>query len=154
MAAQSTERTGIVVGIDGSESSLQALRWAAHLAAPTGAPIQVITTWQVPYAWADDGWISEWSPQDDAQKAQQQAVKQVFGDAPPAGLSTRVESGSPAGTLIEAGKSAAMIVLGSRGHGGFSGLLLGSVSSAVAEHADCPVLVVHGDAEPGLGGSA
>ncbi len=154
MTSDSTARTGIVVGIDGSQASLQALRWAQHLAAPTAAPIEVITSWQPPYAWGDDGWITEWSPQQDAENAQREAIRQVFGDTPPTGLSTRVVCGSAAGTLIDAGRSAVMIVVGSRGHGGFAGLLLGSVSSAVAEHADCPVLVVHGDGVPGLGGGA
>ena len=66
------------------------------------------------------------------------------------GSQTRLCAARPVATkvLLDAGRGARMLVLGSRGHGGFAGLLLGSVSSACAQHATCPVVVVHGDAPP------
>jgi nucleotide-binding universal stress UspA family protein len=69
------------------------------------------------------------------------AIEIAFGGNPPE-LTRTVLTGAPARTLIHASKNASMLVLGSRGHGGFVGLLLGSVSAACAEHADCAVLVV------------
>ncbi|MEO6530311.1 MAG: universal stress protein, partial [Specibacter sp.] len=64
---------------------------------------------------------------------------------PPEGFSGVCVRGTPAKVLMEHSKSAQMLIVGSRGHGGFAGMLLGSVSSACAEHAGCPVLVVHGE---------
>lgn len=140
----------IVVGVDGSESSLQALRWARHLARPTGASIEIVTAWPTPIGWSDEGWVDDWSPKTAAEETVQKVVNDVFDDEP-GSVTVQVAPGSPAQLLIEAGRGAAMIIVGSRGHGGFAGLLLGSVSSAVAEHATCPVLVVHGDAAPTIG---
>ncbi|MDD0857766.1 universal stress protein [Arthrobacter alpinus] len=65
--------------------------------------------------------------------------------ATPEGFSGVCVRGTPARVLMEHSKSAQMLIVGSRGHGGFAGMLLGSVSSACAEHAGCPVLVVHGE---------
>jgi nucleotide-binding universal stress UspA family protein len=78
------------------------------------------------------------------------AVLAVFDDQPPAGLKLelQVQEGGAAKVLLGAGEGAVMIVVGSRGHGGFAGLLLGSVSANVAEHASCPVFIVHGDQAP------
>jgi nucleotide-binding universal stress UspA family protein len=72
----------------------------------------------------------------------------VFGGRRPPGLRTDVREGNAARVLLEASEGARMLVVGSRGHGGFAGLLLGSVSAACAEHASCPVLVLHGTTPP------
>ena len=69
-------------------------------------------------------------------------------DSRPARLQATVADGSPAKTLLQISEGARMLVVGSRGHGGFTGLLLGSVSAACTEHAHCPVLVVHGPTPP------
>lgn len=140
----------IVVGVDGSESSKQALRWARHLAGPTGATIAIVAAWPTPSGWSDDGWVDDWSPKAAAEETVQKVVDDVF-EGEPDNVTVHVAPGSPAELLIEAGRGAAMIIVGSRGHGGFAGLLLGSVSSTVAEHATCPVLVVHGNAAPSIG---
>ena len=78
------------------------------------------------------------------------AAGAVFGDQRPAGLKLelQVREGGAAKVLLGASEGADMLVVGSRGHGGFAGLLLGSVSANVAEHASCPVFIVHGDQAP------
>lgn len=132
----------IVVGVDGSPESVQALKWAASLAPTLGAVIVAVTAWHFetvvgPYA------AAEWDPEADALKVMNDAVVEAFGEEPPEGLRTLRRRGNPAEVLIDAGRNARMIIVGSRGHGGFAGLLLGSVSQACVEHASCPVLVVH-----------
>ena len=141
----SNEKAGgrVVVGIDGSAGSAEALRWAARYATSTHAVIDAVIAWQMPvsygWAYATDGW----RPDVDAEKLLTAQVDQVFGAQRPTDLRLVVREGYPARVLIEASKDAALLVVGSRGHGGFYGLLLGSVSANCAEHAKCPVVVVH-----------
>ena len=135
----------VVVGVDGSPPSQQALRWGAHLAAAFGAGLDAVTSWDFPAA---AGWgpvPSGWDPSQDMRKVLDDTIQQVFGDQPPAGLRRQVTEGGAAQVLLDASQGAIMLIVGSRGHGGFAGLLLGSVSANVAEHATCPVLVIHGD---------
>lgn len=87
-------------------------------------------------------------PEEDAKKVLAATVRDVFGEHPPLGMLLTVREGNPAEVLIEASRSALLLVVGSRGHGGFAGLLLGSVSAACSEHAKCPVVVLHGDTPP------
>lgn len=140
----------IVVGVDGSEPSQHALRWAAALSRATGAGLCAVAAWQpyTAYGWMGAGWAAmpaDWDPAADAEAALTKTVGAVFGEDRPEDLELLVLEGGPAATLLEVSKHATMLVVGSRGHGGFAGLLLGSVSSACAEHAECPVLVLHGD---------
>jgi nucleotide-binding universal stress UspA family protein len=134
----------IVVGVDGSEPSKAALRWAARLAPGIGATIEAIAAWEFPtnFGWAVEA--GDWRPDRDAETILNQTLDDVFGSDRPAGLVSAAREGRTASVLIEAGRHAEMLVVGSRGHGGFTGLLLGSVSAECAEHASCPVLVVHG----------
>ncbi len=145
----STRTPRIVVGVDGSEQSKQALRWAAQFASVSGASIEVVGAWEYPpsYGWAAVP-LEEWNPTRDMEKVLTATVDEVFGPQRPDDLVMTVREGSAAKVLLEESKDAALLVVGSRGHGGFVGLLLGSVSAGVAEHATCPVLVVHGAAHP------
>ena len=133
----------IVVGVDGSESSREALRWAARLATSIGVPIAAVIAWQVPtsygYAYMPDGW----RPDADAEKVLNETVDGVFGTDRPAGLELLIREGNATSVLLDEAEHAQMLVVGSRGHGGFVGLMLGSVSASLAERASIPVLVVH-----------
>lgn len=139
----------IVVGVDGSDSSKQALRWATALARGSGSRVDAVMSWDIPTTLGLGYLPQDVDMQSDTEKWLEQTVDEVFGAERPASLRTIVRQGSPARVLLDACKNdAAVLVVGSRGHGGFYGLLLGSVSAAVAEHAPCPVLVVHGDELP------
>ncbi|TQJ31525.1 universal stress protein [Microbacterium sp. SLBN-146] len=133
----------IVVGVDGSSSSIAALKKAAELANSTDAPIVAVTAWQFPITYDATLPPSVWSPENDAHETLRTAVDIAFDGAPPAGLTTRAIAGPAAAVLVKASEDASMLVVGSRGRGGFVGLLLGSVSTACAQHAHCPVLIMH-----------
>jgi nucleotide-binding universal stress UspA family protein len=140
--------SGITVGIDGSEHSVRALEWAAKEAAVRHAPLTVITVHLVPQS----GWTGNpiKLPQDaeDAAKERQAAeemtakVTSQLGEAQPASVTVRAVIGFPSTELIEASRKADVLVVGSRGAGGFARLVAGSVSSQVVHHAHCPVVVV------------
>jgi nucleotide-binding universal stress UspA family protein len=134
----------IVVGVDGSDSSKKALRLAADLAEAFGARLHALAIWQYP---AEYGWAvppAAWDPRETMAEILSQTIDAAFGGRPPAGLVSRVLEGGAARVLLDESEGAFMLVVGSRGHGGFAGLLLGSVSSNVAEHATCPVVIAHG----------
>jgi nucleotide-binding universal stress UspA family protein len=143
-----TGRPRVVVGVDGSDESKGALRWAAQIAAGIGAEIDAVIAWDYPYTWGGNGIPVAWDPRADMEKVLTGTVEDVFGANPPAHLHLQIGEGNAAKVLLDASTDAAMLVVGSRGHGGFAGMLLGSVSANVAEHATCPVLVVHGDQSP------
>jgi nucleotide-binding universal stress UspA family protein len=135
----------VVVGVDGSEQSKQALRWAARFAASVDARLDAVAAWQYPTGFGWGAVPLEWSPGQDMEKVLTETVDEVFGSDRPAGMRLAVREGYAARVLLDESEGALMLVVGSRGRGGFTGLLLGSVSASVAEHAKCPVLVVHGD---------
>jgi nucleotide-binding universal stress UspA family protein len=140
----------IVVGVDGSDPSKRALRWAADQARLTGAELKIVTTWEYPptLGWAPP-YPSDFDPDADARKALEETVDAVLGADPGVVLHLTVQEGHPAFVLTEAGKGAELLVVGSRGHGAFAGMLLGSVSEYCAAHAPCPVVVVrHSDDTP------
>ncbi len=132
----------IVVGVDGSAASLAALRRGSRMAERLGCTLAGVTVWEFPQSWP--GYVMDgWSPEEDARTIAEDASREVFGSDPPAWYSTVIRSGSAARQLIAESEDAEMLIVGSRGLGGFTGLLLGSVSRSVVEHADCPVLVIH-----------
>ena len=142
MIAQDKPR--IVVGVDGSDGSKDALRWAARMASSLGARIDAVATWEVPLVSMWSVLPPSYSPQPDIEKLLERTVEEVFGADRPADMRLKVLEGRAAETLIEASHGALMLVVGNRGVGGFAGVLLGSVSARVAEHATCPVLVARG----------
>lgn len=134
----------IVVGVDGSTASAGALTRAMVLADALDCSVEAITCWNYPAQYGTF-YTEGYSPEDDAQVILETAATAAFDGNPPEHFSSRTRQGSPAQVLIEASKGADMLIVGTRGHGGVVGLLMGSVSSSCAEHAHCPVLVLHSD---------
>jgi nucleotide-binding universal stress UspA family protein len=134
----------IVVGVDGSPASIRALQWAGRVGGALQVPILAITAWEYPAMYGASAiGMSGWRPDEDAGHSLNDAIDEAFGDHKPTDLQTEVVQGYPSKVMLDAGDRAEMLVLGSRGHGGFVGLLLGSVSAHCAELATCPVVVVH-----------
>ncbi|TQJ31321.1 universal stress protein [Microbacterium sp. SLBN-146] len=139
----------IIVGIDGSEPSRAALRYAAEIGPKLGLPVEAVVVWDYPtLAWGDAYYYPESaeSLRSNAERLLAVEVERAFPAGTPAWLRTGIRQGGAAHELIDASRDAAMLVVGTRGHGGFTGLLLGSVSSSCVSHAHCPVLVVRGEA--------
>ena len=136
----------IVVGVDGSPSSRTALNWAAAEAADHGADLVVLNVWEhtLPPP-AGSVSVSERYVPDESQRTAEDLVKLIkeeLGEDPPVVVQPRVKEGNPAKVLIDQAADADLLVVGTRGHGGFRGLVLGSVSQHVAGYAKCPVAVV------------
>jgi nucleotide-binding universal stress UspA family protein len=142
---------GILVGVDGSEHSMKSLEWAVNEAAARNAPLTVITVQSVVAGYFGSPVVlpaNEPAREEVAQVAREMAEKAMaaLGDGPrPASVTVRAVSGFPARELIDASGDADLLVVGSRGMGGFARLMLGSVSSQVAQHAHCPIVIIPGD---------
>jgi nucleotide-binding universal stress UspA family protein len=130
----------VVVGVDGSEQSLAALRWAVDEARLRHGSVRAVTAWHYPPV---PSTVEDSVSNDSfhaAERLQADALKAVAADGLDIeGILVRDLASS---ALLDASKDADLLVVGSRGHGGFSGLRLGSISSQVIHHAPCPVLVV------------
>lgn len=146
---EANDRPRIVVGVDGSRGSREALRWAARLAHTEQATIDVVGVWEPASGDTWSGVPVDDRPKPDVEKAVVEAVDETFGAQRPTDLRVRIRAGHPVPVLLDESDRALLLVVGSRGHGGFAGLLLGSVSARVAEQAHCPVLVVHEPADAG-----
>ena len=138
---------GILVGIDGSAHSQRALEWAAKEAALRHTSLTVLTVhqavrgfWGGTLHYAGDEDLVEKGRQ--AAQAETDKVVASLGDARPASVTVRATQGIPAEDILNAGADAEMIVLGSRGGGGFARQLLGSVSGNVVQHAQVPVMIL------------
>jgi nucleotide-binding universal stress UspA family protein len=133
----------IVVGVDGSASSKEALAWALHQAQMTGARVMAVTCWEYPVTF---GWTppypENFDPDADARTMLDAVIDEAPGGVGDVDVERVVAEGHPAQVLVEASKGADLLVLGTRGHGGFTGLLLGSVSEHCVTNAPCPVVVV------------
>jgi nucleotide-binding universal stress UspA family protein len=143
-----TELGAVVVGVDGSDNSKRALAWAADEARLRHSPLEAVITWEYP---TNFGWTPPWPEGFDfeyeATKVLAETVAAVLGDDPDIDVKCTTVNGNAAHVLRERSHEASMIVVGSRGHGGFAGLLLGSVSEFLAAHSLCPVTIVHEDEE-------
>ena len=133
----------IVVGVDGSGPSKAALRWAIHQAKLTGSSVDAVAAWHYPSAYGLAP--SSESPLDfeaNAKSALVEALAEVSGQEPDVPIRPLVAEGVAADVLLREAKGADLLVVGSRGHGGFASALLGSVSMYCVLHAHCPVLVL------------
>jgi nucleotide-binding universal stress UspA family protein len=138
----------LVVGIDGSDASKHALRWAIEEARVHGASVIALHAWQVPPPVAEVGPMPTPDPVSFLPELQEAAEKQVTGlveEVVGGDKSVTVErvavEAPPASALLDAARDADLVVVGSRGLGGFKTLVLGSVSHQVAQHAPCPVVI-------------
>jgi nucleotide-binding universal stress UspA family protein len=137
--------TKIVVGVDASESSARALAWAADEARLRGVTLEAVYVWELPVFVASPFGampIDTRAAEESAQAEFYALVDGVDASKLPAPVERTFAAGSPAAQLLEAAADAELLVVGSRGHGGFAGLLLGSVSQQVSQHSRCPVVIV------------
>ena len=135
----------IVVGVDGSEPSNRALRWALQEARLRGAAVQAVHAWTPPYVGVHPYTAPVLHPAELERAARElldHVVAETDAGSPPVPIERHVVEGPAARVLLDASKGAALVVVGSRGRGGFAGLLLGSTSQQVCHHATCPVVVV------------
>ncbi|WP_330299682.1 universal stress protein [Streptomyces sp. NBC_00503] len=146
--SQNTEPL-IVVGVDGSNHSKQALRWAVGQAKAISGRVHAVMSWE----WNTNPFGVSTTEQDELVHAEDAArqkladtVAEAVGTSPGVPVFRRVEQGSPAQVLVEASKEAALTVVGTRGYGGIKGALLGSVSQQVVQYAASTVVVVREDA--------
>lgn len=143
MARQEHADGRIVVGVDGSPSSVSALRWALGQAELTGAAVEAVNAWEPPTVWGD---VVPVYPGDDPAGTALDNLAAIIEEATSEHKSIvvthEVDQGHPARVLLEHAKEASLLVLGNRGHGGFVGVLLGSVSQHCIHHATCPVVIV------------
>jgi nucleotide-binding universal stress UspA family protein len=133
----------VIVGVDGSPASIEALIQGQGLAAALGAEVHALACWEFPQMYGGYVAMGIGGFEERVEQILAEAVQSAFGTQLPSNLRTRLVNGGARQVLLDASKDARMLVVGRRGHGGFGGLLLGSVSSACVAHADCPVLVVH-----------
>jgi nucleotide-binding universal stress UspA family protein len=143
--SHTTDANRVVVGVDGSEASLQALHWALDEARRRRAVLTAVHVWTAPYIGPELVPAAAYDT-DEHDRRGREVLESAVAAADTSGLAAPVEqlvvSGGAAATLAGAADGADLLVVGSRGHGGFAGLLLGSVSDHVVHHAACPVVVV------------
>lgn len=137
----------VVVGVDGSPASEAALAWAVRYADAIGARLRAVLAWHYPSAAgspptgvAPAGVTSE--VEQSSYEMLAKAIAAACGDGQPPEIERKVVYGHPAQVLIDESKEADLLVVGHTGHGGFKGMLLGSISTHAVTHASCPVTVV------------
>jgi nucleotide-binding universal stress UspA family protein len=145
MEAEGSRRQHIVVGVDGSDSSRAALTWAIRQARLTGAAVDAVIAWHQPTVYRYPLPIApQTSARELATRVLESTIYEVTQelDGQAAEVTPRVEEGNAATVLLDAAADADLLVVGSRGHGGFAAALLGSTSQHVVHHAACPVVVI------------
>lgn len=139
----------VVVAVDGSEASKQAVRWAANTANKRGIPLRLASSYTMPQFLYAEGMVPPQELFDDLQAESQEKIEEArtvaHEVAPDIKIGYTIAEGSPIDMLLELSNDVTMIVMGSRGLGGLSGMVMGSVSAAVVSHANCPVVVVRED---------
>lgn len=140
---QAEKERRIVVGVDGSPSSKAALAWAIRQAKLTGAVVDAVIAWKYPGLYGYPTPIADDADYEAlAAKVVNDAIAEVSGRAGPVEVRPQIAEGNAAEALLAASAGAELLVVGSRGHGGFVEALLGSVSQHMVHHALCPVVVV------------
>jgi nucleotide-binding universal stress UspA family protein len=142
----------IVVGVDGSKGGVEALKFAIEEARARGAEVKVVAAWEVPPSAYGTGMVSipvdansfKKIAQDALDKSLEEAAASIIGVS----VTPLLHQGHPANVLVAEAHGADLLVVGSRGLGGFKGLLLGSVSQQCAHHATCPVAIVPNGSRP------
>jgi nucleotide-binding universal stress UspA family protein len=138
----------IVVGVDGSRASVQALAWAVRQAKLTGASVEAVTAWHYPVViggmpYAPLAMLEESDFGGFAAITLSNAISAAVGKDDPVEVSSTVRQGHAAQVLLDAADGADLLVVGSRGHCGFTQALLGSVSQHCVHHSPCPVVIIH-----------
>lgn len=141
MSAQTEiARPLIVVGVDGSDASVKATAWAANEARVTGGTLDLTIVWARPMSYGLPLVVGGYDPEQQAREIVEKAASGI--DLPTERVHISVFNGAAPTVLVERSKHADLLVVGSRGHGGFAEMLLGSVSDHCVHHAECPVVVV------------
>ena len=139
----------IVCAVDGSEASKTAVKWAANTAVKRGVPLRLVSSYSMPQFLYAEGMVPPKELYDDLEVETLEKINEAKAVAvdfvPNVEVSHQIEEGSPIDMLLDLSEQATMIVMGSRGLGGLSGMVMGSVSAAVVSHASCPVVVVRDD---------
>jgi nucleotide-binding universal stress UspA family protein len=130
----------IIVGVDGSDASMDALRWALHQAKVTDSTLEAVTSWRYANEYGAEVLGADVNWELLAGKILDETLTKV--DANGEKITRTVSQGHPAEVLTDASTNADLLVVGSRGHGGFAAMVLGSVGVHVCAHAHCPVVVV------------
>ena len=135
----------ILVGVDDSPAAAEAVRWAAREATLRGASLHIVHAWDLPrFAGFEDSPVTSSGLQAESKRILDRLTDQAAEGQPGLEIVGVSVEGAPAAELIAAAGEADLLVVGSRGEGGFKGLLLGSVSHQCALHAPCPVVIVRG----------
>lgn len=144
-----TQEDIVVVAVDGSPASRNAVRWAANTANKRGIPLRLASSYTMPQFLYAEGMVPPQELFDDLQSETMEKIDEARAVAhevaPDIKIGHTIAEGSPIDMLLDMAHDVTMIVMGSRGLGGLSGMVMGSVSAAVVSHASCPVVVVRED---------
>ncbi|HHU66718.1 universal stress protein [Corynebacterium sp.] len=144
-----TQEDIVVVAVDGSPASHNAVRWAANTANKRGIPLRLASSYTMPQFLYAEGMVPPQELFDDLQSETMEKIDEARAVAhevaPELKIGHTIAEGSPIDMLLDMSRDVTMIVMGSRGLGGLSGMVMGSVSAAVVSHASCPVVVVRED---------
>lgn len=132
----------IVVGTDGSASSVLALEWAVRQAEFTGCALRIVATWEWPAGYGFSAIPEDWRPVEDLEKVLEPIVAKLRAEHPNVEISEKFIEGHPAPVLVDESRGASLLVVGSRGLGAFAGMLIGSTSKHCVTSAHCPVAVI------------
>ncbi len=146
-AAQERHVSRIVVGVDGSPCSVQALRWAVQQARLTGGSVDAVLAWEYPTSYGGHAWVPYGAAdgiefEEVAERTLADSISQASGQDDGVDVRPKAVRGNAVQALLDSAEGADLLVVGNRGHGGFTAALLGSVAQQCVYHAGCPVVVI------------